>query len=78
MHLKLTGQFIFCDRKARPDDFTRLILNLDDARQIRFCDRNDAAAVFILEDGKKFESPFGPESFSITVEEVNQVINRHG
>jgi len=74
IHLKLTGQFILRDKNARPDDFTRLILRLDDGRQIRFSDRNGAAEVFILEDTKKLENVVGVEPFEIKPEQLYQAI----
>ncbi len=76
IHLKLTGQFILRDKEARADEFTRLILNLDDGRQIRFCDRNGAAEAFIAHDSKEVEKSLGPEPFEIEPKNLHDSIYR--
>src|SRR3990172_4667501 len=50
IHLKLTGQFILRDKNTPADEFTRLIINLNNGQQIRFNDRNGAAEVFVVSD----------------------------
>jgi len=76
VHLKLTGQFILRDQNDRPDEFTRLILDLEDGGQIRFCDRNGAAEAFILDDTSKLESAVGPEPFEISPEQLLENIKK--
>ena len=76
VHLKLTGQFILRDKEARADEFTRLIINLDDGRQVRFCDRNGAAEAFIVRDLAEVEKPLGPEPFEIEPKNFHDSIYR--
>ncbi len=65
IHLKLTGQFILREKTARPDEFTRMILNLDDGKQLRFNDRNGAAEAFISTDLASIEASYAPDAFEI-------------
>lgn len=76
MHLKLTGQLVLRDKDDRADEFTRLILNLDDGRQVRFCDRNGAAEAFIVHDSKEVEKNLGPEPFEIESKYFDDSIHR--
>ena len=76
IHLKLTGQLLLRGKDARADEFTRFVLNLDDGRQVRFCDRNGAAEAFIVHDSKEVEKNLGPEPFEIKAERFNLSINR--
>lgn len=71
IHLKLTGQLLLRDKNARPDEFTRLIMNLDDGQQLRFCDRNGAAEAFIVLDISEVEKLVGPDPFEVKVEEFS-------
>ena len=48
IHLKLTGQFLLRDKNFQPDEFARLVMNLDNGQQMRFCDRNGAAEAFVV------------------------------
>lgn len=76
IHLKLTGQFILRDKTAQADEFTRLILNLDEGRQIRLCDRNGAAEAFIVSNFSEIEKNLGSEPFEIKAEDFyKEVIN---
>ncbi len=68
IHLKLTGQLLLRDKNARPDEFTRLIFNLDNGKQFRFCDRNGAAEVFVVSDIAEVEKLVGPDPFDIKIE----------
>lgn len=74
IHLKLTGQFILRDKDDRADEFTRLILNLDDGRQIRFCDRNGAAEAFIVHNSNEVEKNLGQEPFEIKADQFYKSI----
>lgn len=74
IHLKLTGQFILRDKNSKPDEYTRLIINLDDDQQIRFNDRNGAAEVFVIHEVSKVESLIGPDPFEITKQEFSKNI----
>lgn len=76
IHLKLTGQFLLRDRDARADEFTRLILNLDDGHQVRFCDRNGAAEAFIVHKSSEVEKNLGPEPFEIKPKQFDDSIHR--
>lgn len=65
IHLKLTGQFILRDKGALADEFTRMILNLDDGKQLRFNDRNGAAEAFVSETLDEVGSSTAPDAFEI-------------
>src|SRR3990172_1983711 len=49
-HLKLTGQLFVRSSTQPTDEFTRLVLKLDDSRQIRFADRNGFGEVVLAEN----------------------------
>lgn len=70
IHLKLTGQLLLREKGSKPDEFTRLVLNLDNGAQLRFCDRNGAAEAFIVTDFTPIEDKLGPEPFLISVEQL--------
>ncbi len=72
MHLKLTGQFLLREKNSAPDEFTRLIINLDNSQQLRFCDRNGAAEAFIVEDISQVEKLVGPDPFEIKLKEFSK------
>lgn len=76
IHLKLTGQFLLRDKDAQADEFTRLILDLEDGQQVRFCDRNGAAEAFILYELSKLENLVGPEPFEVSAEVFEQNIKK--
>lgn len=64
-HLKLTGQILVRNSSDKPDEFTRLILKLDDGRQIRFADRNGFGEVILAENIDEVNPNLGPEPFEI-------------
>ncbi len=74
IHLKLTGQFILTDKNTPFDPFARLILNLDDGRQIRFNDRNGAAEAFIVDDLEELKKSVGPDPFEIKAADFSKNI----
>src|SRR3990172_10800095 len=76
IHLKLTGQFLLRDKNARPDEFTRLICNLDSGQQLRFCDRNGAAEAFVVHELSEVEKLVGPDPFEIELKDFNDSIYR--
>lgn len=65
IHLKLTGQFILREKGAKADEFTRMVLNLDDGRQLRFNDRNGAAEAFISESLDHIKDKVAADAFEI-------------
>ena len=76
IHLKLTGQFLLRNKNTRPDEFTRLIMDLDNGQQIRFCDRNGAAEAFIIHYKIEIEKNLGPEPFEIESKYFDDSIHR--
>ncbi len=64
-HLKLTGQILVRSGSYKPDEFTRLILKLDDGRQIRFADRNGFGEITLAENIEEVNPNLGPEPFEI-------------
>src|SRR3989344_4481835 len=76
IHLKLTGQFLLRAKNFQQDEFTRLIMNLEDGRQLRFCDRNGAAEAFVIQDVSDVEKLVGPDAFEIKLKDFNDSIYR--
>jgi formamidopyrimidine-DNA glycosylase len=74
--LKLTGQFILRPPGTGSDEFIRLILELEDGQQIRFCDRNGAAEAFIVSDVGQLEKFVGPEPFEVLLEEFEKNVRQ--
>lgn len=68
IHMKLTGQFILKSKDARVEEFTRLVIELDDSSKVFFNDRNGAAEAFIVEDISQVEKLVGPDPFEIKPE----------
>lgn len=75
IHLKLTGQFILRDKNHPTDEFTRMIINLNDGRQIRFNDRNGAAEAFIVSSLSELPSTLAKDPFEIKKEEFERNIS---
>lgn len=65
-HLKLTGQILVRKSTQPPDEFTRLVLKLEDGRQIRFADRNGFGEVVLAENIEEINANLGPEPFEIS------------
>jgi formamidopyrimidine-DNA glycosylase len=72
IHLKLTGQFILRDKTTKADEFTRMLLNLDNGKQIRFNDRNGAAEAFVTDSLELIEASTGKDAFEITAKEFSR------
>lgn len=75
IHLKLTGQFLLRDKNSPADEFTRMIINLENGQQLRFCDRNGAAEVFIVQETSEVEKLVGPDPFEIKPKQFNDSIH---
>ena len=65
-HLKLTGQILVRNSSNSDDEFVRLILTLDDGRQIRFADRNGFGEVKLIDSDNKIDVTLAPDPFEIT------------
>lgn len=74
MHLKLTGQLLLRDKDDRVDEFLRLVLDLDNDQQVRFCDKNGAAEAFIVDNIREVEKNLGPEPFEIKADQFYKSI----
>jgi len=66
IHLKLTGQLFVRAQNYAIEPFTRLILKLDDKREIRFADREGYGEVVLADGIDKVEPNLGPEPFEIS------------
>ena len=66
IHLKLTGQLFVRAQNYAIEPFTRLILKLDDKREIRFADREGYSEVVLADGIDKVEPNLGPEPFEIS------------
>src|SRR3989344_2612155 len=58
-HLKMTGRILVRDSSFPADEFTRLILKLDDGRQIRFADRAGFGDVILAENVEEVDANLG-------------------
>jgi formamidopyrimidine-DNA glycosylase len=62
-HLKITGRLLFRDQGYRLDEFTRLVIELDGSKQLRFTDRNGFADAYLASNMEldQIISRYGPE-----------------
>ena len=77
-HLKLTGQILVRAGSHKPDEFARLILKLDDGRQIRFADRNGFGEVILAENIEEVNPNLGPEPFEILNKKFHESLLQSG
>jgi len=68
-HLKLTGRILVRDSSHREDEFTRLILKLEDEREIRFTDRNGFGEVKLIGEKENVGPNLAPDPFELSYQQ---------
>jgi formamidopyrimidine-DNA glycosylase len=76
LHLKLTGRLLLRDQGSPDDEFTRLIISLDDGRQLRFADRNGFGEVRLAENIESIDPDLGPEPFELSNQAFGLALSR--
>ena len=63
IHLMMSGRLLLRDGNDPPDRFARALIDLDDGRQLRFCDARRFGRMAVLDPGqyREFDSRLGPE-----------------
>ena len=77
-HLKLTGRILVRNGSNPNDEFVRLILTLDDGRQIRFADRNGFGEVKLLDSDSEIDVTLAPDPFEITSQQFQISSSKNG
>ncbi|MEX0617114.1 MAG: bifunctional DNA-formamidopyrimidine glycosylase/DNA-(apurinic or apyrimidinic site) lyase [Candidatus Woykebacteria bacterium] len=75
-HLKLTGRILVRAASHPPDEFTRLIVKIDDGRQIRFTDRNGFGDVVLAENFDDVNQNLGPDPFEVQNKAFYDLVSR--
>ena len=75
-HLKLTGRILVRNGSNSSDEFTRLVLILDDGQQIRFTDRNGFGEVRLVESESEINSTLAPDPFEISNQQFHLNLNK--
>lgn len=66
LHLRITGRILLRDSGAKSDEYTRLIIELDNGQELRFTDRNGLASADLLTESELdlAAQRYGPEVLS--------------
>jgi len=65
-HLRMSGTLLLRKAGAAPDPYARVIFNLDDGNQLRFCDVRKLGTIYLVEDEKTVIHNMGPEPLEPT------------
>ena len=66
IHLRMSGTLLLRKASAAPDPYARVIFNLDDGSQLRFCDVRKLGTIYLVEDEKSIIHDMGPEPLEPT------------
>jgi formamidopyrimidine-DNA glycosylase len=66
VHLKMSGQLFLRPMKAQADPYTRVVLTLDDGRELRFCDARKFGRLYLVNDAAEVTGALGPEPLDET------------
>ena len=80
VHLKLSGRFLYRNQTDKADPFTRIIIKLDQGKEIRFADLRKFGWIKLLKDENNLNDildEFGIEPFTpdFTLENFKKIIN---
>lgn len=66
LHLRITGRILLRDNGIKPDEYTRLIMELDSGQELRFTDRNGLASAELMTQSELDQAAarYGPEILS--------------
>jgi len=77
-HLKLTGRILVRNGSNSDDEFVRLILTLEDNRQIRFADRNGFGEVKLIDSDSEIDGTLAPDPFEINYQQFQVSLSKNG
>ena len=74
IHLRMSGTLLLRKSNTAPDLYARVIFNLDDVSQLRFCDVRKLGTIYLVEDEKSIIKDMGPEPLepAFTVEVLKE------
>lgn len=75
-HLKLTGRILVRNGSNPSDEFTRLVLKLDDGQQIRFTDRNGFGEVRLVDNENEIDPTLAPDPLEISNQQFHINLNK--
>ncbi|MFC1905989.1 bifunctional DNA-formamidopyrimidine glycosylase/DNA-(apurinic or apyrimidinic site) lyase [Chloroflexota bacterium] len=61
IHLRMSGTLLLRKSNAEPDPYARVIFDLNDGNQLRFCDVRKLGTIYLAEDEKSIIHNMGPE-----------------
>jgi formamidopyrimidine-DNA glycosylase len=61
IHLRMSGTLLLRKSDVEPDPYARVIFDLDDGNQLRFCDVRKLGTIYLVEDEKSIIKGMGPE-----------------
>jgi formamidopyrimidine-DNA glycosylase len=61
IHLRMSGTLLLRRSNAEPDPYARVIFDLDDGNQLRFCDVRKLGTIYLVADEKSIIHDMGPE-----------------
>ena len=61
IHLKMSGRLRVVPAQEPPDSHNRVILDLDDGRQLRFTDARKFGRIYLVDDPQEVTAMLGPE-----------------
>lgn len=77
-HLKITGRLLLRDKGYKEDEFTRLLIELDNGKELRFTDRNGFADAYLVTNSEldQIAARYGPEALDerLAVKEFHNLI----
>lgn len=76
-HLKITGRLLLREKGHKEDEFTRLIIDLSDGKELRFTDRNGFADAYLVINSEldQIAAKYGPEVLdnNLTAQEFHEL-----
>jgi formamidopyrimidine-DNA glycosylase len=61
IHLRMSGTLLLRKANAAPDPYARVIFDLDDGNQLRFCDVRKLGTIYLVENEESIIKDMGPE-----------------
>ncbi len=82
VHLKLTGRLLVRKRGAPEDNWQRIVIDLDNNKELRFADLRKFGWVRLIKNKKELKNllaKFGPEPLSdLTLEKFKEILSKSG
>jgi formamidopyrimidine-DNA glycosylase len=61
IHLRMSGTLLLRKANAESDSYARVVFNLNDGSQLRFCDVRKLGTIYLVDDEKTIIHDMGPE-----------------